>query len=473
MKETPLTADYNESARLLREALRADNSFDIITREVRFCNRKAGIFYVDGLCKEDMIEKITAALLAIKEAELEAIGDISAFARSFVTYAETKVCADTVRAAGAVLSGAVVLISQGIAGAVVIDIRQAPVRSVDEPQSDRVLRGPHDGFVESVVINAALIRRRIRDARLTMEQFNLGSESETDIVLCYMEGAADKKALDRLRKKLGSIKVKALTMSQQSLLECLVPKQFYNPFPKVRYTERPDCAAAAALEGRIIVITENSPVAMIVPTGVLDFLQDTNDYYLSPLVGSYIRIIRLVVMFLTLFLTPVWLMLVSDPQGIPARLEFVRIEEPNTVAPIVQLFIVEVVIDVLKLASINTPSALNSSFSVLGALVLGEFAVSSGWFVSEVVLYMAFVAITNFSQPSVEFGYAIKLMRMLILALTGLFSLWGFIAGTAVMLALIATTKTVTGSSYLYPLIPFNARALSRLIIRKPLKTEK
>lgn len=146
------------------------------------------------------------------------------------------------------------------------------------------------------------------------------------------------------------------------------------------------------LEGSIVILTDNSPAAMIIPTGIFDFLQDTNDYYMSPFVGSYMRIVRMIIFALTLLLIPVWYLLTKNPDHIPQWLDFIRIEEPNSVPVLVQLLIVELVIDAMRLASINTPNALSSSFGVIGALVLGEFAVSAGWFVPEVVLYMAFVA---------------------------------------------------------------------------------
>ena len=171
-----------------------------------------------------------------------------------------------------------------------------------------------------------------------------------------------------------------------------------------------------------------------------------------------------------MLLIPVWYLLVLYEEKLPDALKFMMIEEDYTVPLIVQLLIVEFVIDTLRLASLNTPSALSSSFSVVGALVLGEFAVRSGWFVSEVVLFMAFVAISNFTQPSYELGYAIKISRVFILILCGLFKIWGFIIGFVLVLLLIATTKTLGGYTYLYPLIPFNSEALKGLIIRQPKK---
>ncbi|MBO5410338.1 MAG: spore germination protein, partial [Clostridia bacterium] len=272
-----------------------------------------------------------------------------------------------------------------------------------------------------------------------------------------------------VRKKLSSVSINSLTMSQQSLIECLVPKQRLNPFPKVRYTERPDAAAASVLEGSIIILTDNSPAAMIVPSGIFDFLQDTNDFYMSPLIGSYLRIVRMLVFALTILMVPTWFLLIQNPEFIPPWLNFLKIEEPNDMPVIVQLFVVEIVIDALRLASINTPNALSSSFAVVGALVLGEFAVSAGWFVPEVVLYMAFVAISNFAQPSFELGYAFKLFRMMMIALTALLNVWGYVAGLIIIALEIAFNKTVTGQSFLYPLVPFNARALLNLLFRLPI----
>ncbi|MBQ8762999.1 MAG: spore germination protein [Clostridia bacterium] len=394
------------------------------------------------------------------------------FANKYVPYVETDVTSKVSDFIKSVLSGGIGMVVEGYPEAIIIDARTYPVRSVGEPDNDKVLRGPHDGFVETLVFNTALLRRRIRDTALTMEIHSVGRVSQTDVVICYMKDKVNCKMLDALRKKLDSININSLTMGQQSLIDCLVPKQWFNPFPKVRYTERPDAAAASILEGSMVLMIDNSPAAMIIPTGIFDFLQDTNDYYMSPVIGSYMRIIRMAIFAMTMLLIPVWLLLVQNPEFIPPWLEFIKIEEPNTVPIVAQLFIVEVVIDAMRLASINTPQSLSSSFGVIGALVLGEFAVSAGWFVSEVVLYMAFVALTNFTQPSYELGYAFKLFRMLLIALIALFDIWGFIAGIILIIAEIATTKTVTGQCYLYPLIPFKGSALASLLLRKPLNNK-
>ena len=468
-KKMRFEQNYVSNISMLDNELGLKDSFDLVGRDLKIDKHNAKLYFVDGFCKDEIMVKIMSYFLKAEEKDFKNLKSAREFANKFVPYVETDVTADVTSFVKSVLSGGIGMVVEGYSDAIIIDARTYPVRSVGEPDNDRVLRGPHDGFVETLVFNTALLRRRIRDTALTMELHSVGKVSQTDVVVCYMKGKVNEKMLDVLRKKLDSVDVNSLTMGQQSLIDCLVPKQWFNPFPKVRYTERPDSAAASILEGSMVLMIDNSPAAMIIPTGIFDFLQDTNDYYMSPVIGSYMRIIRMLIFAMTMLLVPVWLLFVQNPEYIPEWLSFIKIEEPNTVPIVAQLFIVEIVIDAMRLASINTPQSLSSSFGVIGALVLGEFAVSAGWFVSETVLYMAFVALTNFTQPSYELGYAFKLFRMMLIGLIALFNLWGFIAGLVLVIVEIAATKTVTGQSYLYPLIPFNGRALSSLLLRKPL----
>ena len=399
--------------------------------------------------------------------DMKKITDTKNLVDNFITYIECSTENDVDNIITLVLSGAIAMIVEGFKEAVIIDARTYPAREVGEPENDKVLRGAHEGFVETLVFNTALVRRKIRDPQLTFELYQIGKKSKSDVVIAYIDGLQDKKKLKIIKDKLKLIRVDALSMGQESLKECLMPNQPWNPFPKVRFTERPDTASACLYEGNILILCDGSPSAMIIPTGIFDFIQDINDYYFSPCVGTFLRYVRMGVFFFSLMLTPVWYLLMLNQQWIPTWLEAIKIQEPSSVPLIVQMLIIEFVIDALKLASLNTPGALSNSFSVVGALVLGEFAVTSGIFSNEVVLFMAFVAIANFTQPSYELGYAIKIARIMIIILTALFNLWGFIAGLALTLIAICVTKTIDGYTYLYPLIPFNKNALCSLLVRK------
>ena len=471
MDKEKLTTDYDENINHIDKVLRVNDSFDMIKKDMVVSDCRITFYYIDGFVNSAIMQKLMMHIATIKYFGDKRETAAKQFADQYVPAVEVDITNDFEQGSLSVMSGCAAFFCEGFgANAIIIDARTYPVRSGGEPENDRVLRGPHDGFVETLVFNTALIRRRIRDTNLTMEIHTVGKKSKTDVCICFMKNRVNRKMLDTLRKKLDSITVNSLTMGQQSLIDCLVPKQWFNPFPKVRYTERPDAVAASVLEGSMVVITDNSPAAMIIPSGIFDFLQDTNDYYMSPVIGSYMRIIRMFIFAMTMLLIPIWLVLIRNPQFIPEWLEFIKIEEEYTLPIVAQLYIVEVVIDAIKLASINTPQSLSGSFGVIGALVLGEFAVSAGWFVPEVVLYMAFVALTNFTQPSFELGYAFKLFRMMFIALIALFDLWGFAAGILIVTAEIAATKTVTGQCYLYPLIPFNGKALLNLLLRRGIR---
>ena len=199
---------------------------------------------------------------------------------------------------------------------------------------------------------------------------------------------------------------------------------------------------------------------------------EANDYYFPPLVGTYLRLLRIIVFLISLFITPAWYMMVSEPGRLPDWLTFLSSPEPADLDLLWQLLVVEFLIDVLKLASLNTPDSLSNSFSMLGALILGDFAVQAGWLGPEVLVYMAFVSVAGFAQPSYELGYAFKLLRVTLLLVTAVFDVWGFFLGSLGILVLLATTKPLVGKGYLYPLIPFNGTALRRLIFREPISRD-
>lgn len=455
----------------LDNLLRVGDSFDMVRRDIITCSKSCSFYFIDGLTKDEVMLRIMDLFMKLKEFTPSSVSDLKAFYDTYIPYVEVQEAQNEEELTTGVLSGMTAMVADGISGAVMIDCRTYPVRSIEEPENDKVLRGARVGFVETLIFNAALIRRHIRDTRLTMKIKTAGSSSKTDIVLCYLDGKADEKLLKSIEKKIDEIKVPCLSLGSESLAECLIQKRWYNPFPKIRYTERPDAAAASIMEGSIIVLCDNSPGAMILPTCIFDFLQETDDYYFPPLTGTYLRFVRCFVFFLTVFLSPLWYLLITHHEYIPPWLEFIKVAEESSLPVIVQLFLLEFAVDGLKLAALNTPSVLSGSFSIIGGLILGDYAVKVGWFVPETILYTAFVSIANFAQPSYELGYAFKFMRLILLALTALFEIWGFIFGVILTVVLIATNKTVDGQrNYLYPLIPFNPSALSSLLLRKRLK---
>ena len=467
-----LSRIYQDNVARFDALLGVGRSCDMVARDFRLGGRRARIWVVDGYGRDAILERMGAFWLTLKPENVVGLTEMQDFLDRYITFSESNVTFDISDAVTSVFLGKSLLIMEGLSGAALMDAKGYPSRSVHEPPDGKVLRGSHDGFVEAVVPNMALLRRRIRDPHLTMEGHKVGSRTHNDAVLCYLDDKVDQDLLRKLRGKLLGLDVRSLSMAQESLAEAIRPKQWYNPFPKVRYTERPDAAAASIMEGSIVLMVDNSPSVMILPTGFFDFTQESNDYYFPPLVGTYLRVLRVTVFLLSLFITPAWYLMVSEPNRLPGWLNFLSSPEPVSLSLLSQLLVVEFLIDVLKLASLNTPDSLSNSFSMLGALVLGDFAVQAGWLGPEVLVYMAFVSVAGFAQPSYELGYAFKLLRVALLLVTAAFDVWGFCLGVVGIFVLLCTTKPLVGKGYLYPLVPFNGKALLRLLVREPISRD-
>lgn len=459
-----MTGKLSESMQYLEQHIHVSESFDLVYRVIQVGGRKACIYFIDGFCKDEMMQKMLQYFMGLTPEKLP--DDVHEMSKSFVPTVEVDLSDEWEQIIYNIFSGVLALFIDGYEKCILIDSRTYPARSVSEPEKDKALRGSKDGFVETIVFNTALIRRRIRSRDLRMEMLQAGESSRTDIVLCYMESRVNQSFLKEVRRRIKDIRVDALTMNQESLAECLYHRKWYNPFPKFKFTERPDTAAAQVLEGNIIILVDNSPSAMILPTSIFDVIEEADDYYFPPVTGTYLRLSRFLTSLLTFFLTPTFLLLIHNPQWIPEGLEFILLKEPPNIPVVWQFLLIELALDGLRLASVNTPNMLNTPLSVMAALVLGEFSVKSGWFSSEVMLYMAFVAIANATQANYELGYALKFMRILTLLLTQFFGVWGYAAGVLLLLAAIACNRTVSGESYIYPLLPFRWKKLCRRLFR-------
>lgn len=461
-----MTGSYKDVLRQLTHVLATEENFDVIRRDLIIGERPAALFFMDAFIKDETFEKIFEFLYKITPKEIKSIKTMDEFSLVKMPYVEVGTAKTVDEIVTAVLSGQTAIIIEGVDDALLVDIRTYPTRSIDEPDKDRSLRGSRDGFVETLIFNCALIRRRIRDPKLRMKHFQVGKSSKVDVAIGFIDGLADPKVIKRLQQRLQEIDIKGISMTSQALSELLVPTAFFNPFPKVRFTERPDFASACILEGKVVLIMDNSPAVMIFPNSIADFSKETDDYYFPPLTGTYVRIIRAVVSVLTVVMTPIVLIWMNNPHLLPRWLEFINTDEEYLIPIFFQFLLLELFIDGLRLASLNTPNTLSSSLGIIGGLILGEFAVESGWFVSETIMYMAFVAIASFAQPSFEMGYAMKFSRIFLLVLSQFFGFWGFFGGMAAVLLLAGFSKTLSGRSYLSPIIPFKPQEFARMFIR-------
>ncbi len=459
--------NFPENISSVEKAIGYGVAYDVTRRELEIGGKKAYYYYLFCLTNDMLAEQVIDGYLSAEYAE-----NAEAFAKAFAPVASTRVSDDINQIAFDVFSGDSVLIVEGYDKAIVSDTKSIPTRSLSEPESDHVLRGPREGFLENLKENTALLRKRLKTKDLVMTRFTVGDFAPTALQVCYIKGRAKERLVQDIERKICEIRVDALSMGQESLAECLTGAKWYNPFPKFRFTERPDAASAMLLEGSVIILCENSPMAMILPSSLIDFLQESDDFYFPPSIGSYFRLLRLGIFFTSLFMTPLWYLCVKNPDIVPKYLEFM-LPSKDGLPIFAQIIFIELILDAIKLASINTPTMMNGSIGIVAGLIIGDFSVNVGWLTPEVVLYMSIVAISNFTQPSFELGYAFKFCRVLTIVCIELFNTPGFVIGISASLLLMIKNHTVTRkTSYLYPMRPFSWKALKRQIVREKLNPE-
>ncbi len=468
-----LTGRQAEDREIIRGQLHPDESFDLVARDIVIGERPASFYFVDGFMKDGVFEKVLQFLIGLTADQLQTTPDMDQFAQRFMPYVEADVEPDVDKMITGVLSGQTLILIDGMPDGLLVDARTYPMRGVEPPEKEKVLRGSRDGFVETLVMNTAMIRRRIRDCALRVQHMQVGGMSRVDVALVYIDGLAHPQEVEKVRKKLQSIRVDSVSMTQEAICEAAVDYHWINPFPKVKFSERPDYTAACVMEGRIAVVIDNSPSVMILPVCFADFMKEADDYYFPPLTSSYLKIARILISLMTVFLPPIFLYLLNHEELIPPSFEFIKIVEPVVMPVLAQFLLLELVIDTLRLASTNTPNMMSNAMGIIGGLLLSDFAIQSGWFAAEIILYMAFVAISSYAQPSFEMGYAFKFFRVLMLILTQLFGLWGLLGGAILMLISLICTETFTGKGYFYPIIPFNATDFRKMFIRRKLKNSK
>ena len=461
-----LSAGLEENLALFHELLPIRESFDLIERRITIGGKEACYILVDGLIGGDVLLRL---FQHIQGAPTEGVEGLRDFLQKQIGTAEVSAETDPIYIRTRILAGYTLLLIDGIDSGLLLDLRSFPMRSPDEPELEKVTRGARDGLVETLLVNTALIRRRIRDENLIYELADIGSRSHTDVAIGYIKDLADPDLVAHIRDTLQHLQTDALIMGEKTLEELMIKKRWYNPFPQAKFTERPDVVAAHLLEGHVVLIVDNSPSVMLFPATMFHFTQHSEDYYQNPLAGTFIRWIRFLAIFICLFFTPIWLLLAQNAPLVPASLQWLLPSQEAALPLFVQLLLVELNLEILRMASIHTPNSLTTAMGIIGGLILGEYAIEINLLVSHTVFFMAISSLATYAVPSIEFGTALRIYRIYILLLTGLLNWIGFVAGLLTLFLVLYTTRSFSGLRYTWPLIPFDARALSNVFLRKPI----
>lgn len=463
-----LSTKLDENIQYLQQALPLNSSFDLMTRDLLLGKTRAYFLGVNGFCKTDVLQQIFSDLQNPLYMKDDTVEDIERYVSARLGYAQVSLIDSWDAIIRSVLSGPVALLIDGFDHAVLIDARTYPARSIAEPDLERVTRGSRDGFVETLLFNANLIRRRVRSTRLCFAMHSVGTESKTDVALAYLEGSVNRELLKKLSETIDNLNVSSLTMGTKSLEELLLPKRWWNPLPVFQITERPDVACSYLTEGHILVLVDNSPVVLILPCTIFQFTQNPEDYYSSPSVGTYFRLVRFLCIPVSLLLLPVFLLLTAHFPDFSARWGLLTSQDLGGARLFFYVLAVEFILDLFKYSSALSSGKFSGSLSMIGGLIIGDIAVSLNWASVEVLFYGAVTLLASLSISGTEFSDALRIYRILLIASTGFWGLPGFLISLGLVLLSIATTPTFGGFSYFWPLFPFNGKALGRLLFRSP-----
>ena len=464
---TVISKNIYENIEQLKREIPLGKSFDLIGREIQVGAHMGYYVLINGLINSNMVLRLFQRF----QSSMETLGvdSLESFIQIQLGNTEVNKERHWDKLVTAILSGYTVLFVDGFEDAMILDMRSYPTRSPEEPDLEKVTRGARDGLVETIIFNTALVRRRVRDPNLVYEIQKIGSRSHTDVAIGYINGLADNQLVAHIKDTLKNINTEALVMGEKTLEELMIKKRWYNPFPQAKFTERPDVVSAHLLEGHVAIFVDNSPSVMLFPATLFHFTQHSEDYYQNPLVGTFIRWIRFIAILVSVFFTPTWLLIAENPEGIPAFLQFLIPEEEAIFPLFIQLLLVELNLEILRMASIHTPSSLSTAMSIIGGLILGEYAIQIKLLIPDTVFFMALSSLATYAVPSIEFGMGLRIFRFFILLFTGLFNWIGYVASIAILFLVLYTTRSFSGLRYTWPLIPFDRKALSNIFLRKPI----
>ncbi len=465
-----LSTSLEKNKARLHQLLPLQKSFDFVTRDLSLGDIPCFFVGLNGLCDQELILKIFSEF-SLPEDSTPGTTSLDTIPKEIIEqflYTQVTAVPSFQRLVNALLVGSAILLVGNYGQGLILDTRDYPDRDPDESDTEKVIRGAKDGFVESIVTNCCLIRRRLRSSRLTFAAQSVGNLSHTDVAVAYMEGLCDPKLLSQVQEKLRTLSASALTMGVQSLKELLVKKSMFHPMPDFYLTQRPDVACSYLTEGYILLLVDNSPFALVLPCTVFQFTQSPEDYYRSPAVGTYLRLVRFLCLLVSLFFMPLFLLFSLNPGWLPEILHPMITSDVSPLALFIYVLFVELGLDLFKYASAHTASDYSGALSIVGGLLIGDMAINLQWASVEVIFYGAVTLLATLSLPSVELSDAVRLYRFFLILLTGLFSAWGFGIGLALILLSLITTPVFGKKSYFWPLFPFHWEALRTLLFRYP-----
>ncbi len=472
VEQHPITSSLADNQKTLREIF--NKCGDVTFREFELGTAppvQLLAVSIEGLVSTEDVNRDILAKLMLLEGLMEEVAPNNTFAliqNKLLSVADVKGCRDFVTITNRIMEGYTALFIEGEARALLIGTKGWETRSVMEPESEPVVRGPRDGFTENLRTNIAQIRRRVKSSRLKVEKIKVGLLTKTDIAVMYIDGIVNDKVVNEVRLRLSRIDTDAIIES--GYIEEYIQDEWRTPFPQVLSTERPDRAAAHLVEGHVVIFTDTTPFALIVPVTFFHFLMAAEDYYASYQVSSVIRLLRLAAINIALLLPSVYVAIATFHQEMlptPLMINIARAREGVPFPAFVEAFIMEATFELLREAGVRLPRPVGQAVSIVGALVIGQAAVTAGLVSPAMVIVVALTAIASFAIPNYMGAIALRILRFPLMILAASLGLFGVMAGLMGVLIHLCSLRSF-GVPYIAPIAPLVKSNLKDFIIRVP-----
>ncbi len=468
--EIKLTASVGKNIRLVREALGESMDLNLNRFRAGPAAVPGAAFYIDGMVNNRSIEELLRAVkIDLAESDFKGTGPgelLDTVKERLITNVEVKETAELEPLLISLSRGETALMFEGTDRALLCDTRGWATRALEEPEAEVVIRGPREGFVESIHINTALLRRRIHSPQLWIQEVEVGRITRTRVGIAYIKGLADEKIVGEVRSRLKAIDIDGVLES--GYLEEFLHDHPLSIFPLVFHSERPDRVAGALLEGRVAILTDGTPYVLVVPNNFISMIQAPDDYYELFPIGSLVRILRLISFAISIFLPGVYVAVLNyHPELLPPVL-FLRIAAAREGVPLpvaVEAFVMEAIFEILREAGLRLPRMIGPAISIVGALILGDAAIRAGLISPAIVIIVAFTAIASFSVPVFSLGIAGRISRFAVILLGSVFGLLGVQFAAMVLLVHLCALRSF-GVPYMYPFAPLVLDDLKDSIVR-------
>ncbi|MFT8320677.1 MAG: spore germination protein [Bacillus sp. (in: firmicutes)] len=460
-----LSSDLDDNVQKLQSIF--ETSFDIVFHPFAMANEiKAVVIYVEGLVNIDLLEEHVLTPSLIKNAEQqqsleERVQEALPIAKKKKVNA-IQACVDNI------FIGNPVLLVNGLDKGYALGLASWEQRSIEEPSGENVVRGPREGFIETLGVNLSLIRRKIKSPLLKTESMKIGKYTSTNIAIAYIKGIAEEGLIEEVKSRLNQIELDSVLES--GYIEELIEDNPYSPFPQILNTERPDVVASHLLEGRVAILVDGTPFVLIAPISFFSLLQSSEDYYQRFLISSFIRILRFVFMVMSLLFPSLYIAVVTYHQEmIPTNLliSIAAARESVPFPAFVEALIMEVTFEALREAGVRLPKQIGSAISIVGALVIGQAAVQAGLVSAPMVIVVAVTGIASFMIPYYSQGISLRMLRFPIMVLASTLGLLGIMLGVISIIIHLCALRSF-GIPYLTPLAPLKGKELKDSIIRAP-----